>query len=110
MDLVESLRDKLQSIKDKPWYPLDISFVNNHKVRLVFCKNSYGWHKHETADEFFMVLEGKLTIEFRGKSNLVLRKGEYAVVPKGEVHNLTSLENTYVLVFEPIHLQTTRVN
>jgi mannose-6-phosphate isomerase-like protein (cupin superfamily) len=110
MDLVESLRDKLQSIKDKPWHPLDIAFVNNHKVRLGFCKGSYGWHKHESADEFFIVLEGKLIIEFKGKGNLVLRKGDYAVVHKGTVHNLVSTENTYVLVFEPIHLQTTRVN
>lgn len=104
----ESLRDKLLSIKGRPWQGLDIAIVNNHKVRLGFFKGEFGWHKHEGADEFFLVLDGKITIQFKHQPHVVLRKGEYAVLPKGTLHNLVSLENSSVLVIEPIHLQTTR--
>ena len=106
----ESLRDRLASIKNRPWQGLVISMVNNHKVRLGFFKGEFGWHKHDNADEFFLVLEGKISIKFKDQDDLVLRKGEYAVLPKGVVHNLVSLENSNVLVVEPIHMQTTRIS
>lgn len=105
----ESLRDKFSNIKGRPWQPLDIETVNNHKVRLGFCKGEYGWHKHDDADEFFLVMDGKITIQIKGQEDVILRKNDYAVVPKGTAHNILSKEDSYVLVLEPIHMQTARV-
>jgi len=105
---IQNIRDKLQHIKDQPWKPLDIALINNHKIRLGFCKGEYGWHVHDDADEFFYVLKGKMTIQLKDK-NLVLREGETATLPKGTPHNLLGSPTAFVMVVEPIHLQTARI-
>ncbi len=108
---VENLRDQLTKIKGRPFQALDIALVNNHQIRLGFFKGDYGWHTHEGADEFFIVLEGKITIQIKEKDkikDLVLRKGEYVELPGGTAHNLSSKEDSYVLVVKPIHLKTQR--
>lgn len=109
MIISHSLRDALAGLKDRPWQPLDVSILNNHKVRLGFFKGEYGWHKHDDADEFFLVMDGKITIQIKGQKDLILRKNEYAVMPKGTEHNLISVADSYVLVFEPIHMRTERI-
>lgn len=106
---IENLREKLQKIKDHPWQPLDIALVNNHKIRLGFCKGEYGWHIHEDADEFFYVLKGRMQIQLKDK-NLVLRGGECACLPKGAPHNLVGDPSAFIMVVEPIHLHTRRVD
>lgn len=108
MTKVESLKEKLDSLKDRPWTPLDVGMLNNHKIRLGFFKREYGWHKHDDADEFFLVLKGKIVIKLKNE-NVVLRQGEYMLLPKGTVHNLISDEDSYVMVVQPITMKTTRV-
>ncbi len=103
---VENLKDQLESVKGRPWKPLDIALVNNHQIRVGVFKGDYGWHTHEDAGEFFLVLEGKITIQLRHKPHLVLRKNDYVELPKGTAHNLTSEGESYVLVVRPIHLRT----
>ena len=104
---VENLKEQLAKIKGHPFKPLDIAIVNNHQIRLGLFKGDYGWHTHADADEFFIVLEGKITIHTKDK-NFILRRGDYLELPKGTVHNLSSGENSYVLVVRPIHLKTQR--
>ncbi len=106
MSKVENLKEQLAKIKNQPWKALDIALVNNHQIRLGLFKGEYGWHTHE-ADEFFFVLEGKITIHTKGR-DLVLRKGDYLELHKGTSHNLSSKEDSYVLVVKPIHLKTER--
>ena len=105
----ENIREKLDLIKNHPWKPLDIAMVNNHKIRLGFCKGDYGWHVHDDADEFFYVLKGKLKIELKGK-NLILKEGNTVCLPKGVPHNLMGDPTAFIMVVEPIHLQTRRVD
>lgn len=105
-----NIRDNFLKLKNRPWQGLDISIFNNQKVRLGYFKGEFGWHQHDNGDEFFLVMEGKITIELKDQKNLVLRKGDFAVLHKGTQHNLVSKEDSFVLVVEPIHLQTTRVS
>ncbi|HYV33638.1 MAG TPA: cupin domain-containing protein [Candidatus Limnocylindria bacterium] len=105
MPKVENLKEQLAKMKNQPWRPFDIALVNNHQIRLGLFKGDYGWHTHSDADEFFIVLEGKITIQTKEK-NFVLRKGDYLELPKGTPHNLSSAENSYVLLVKPIHLKT----
>lgn len=102
---VENIKEQLAKIKDHPWKPHDIAIVNNHQIRLGLFKGDYGWHSHADADEFFIVMEGKITIHIKEK-DFVLRKGDYLELPKGTTHNLSSKENSYVLTVRPIHLKT----
>lgn len=105
---IEKIREKLAEIKNHPWKPLDIGMLNNHKIRLGLFKGEYGWHVHDDADEFFYVLKGKIKIQIKGK-DLVLREGDSVMLPKGTPHNLFGEPIGYVMVVEPIHLQTRRV-
>lgn len=109
MVIAHNLKEKLSGLKGRPWLGLDVAMVNNHKVRLGLFRGEYGWHKHEDADEFILVMEGKICIQVLGQKDVVLRKGDFAELPKGLKHNLISLEDSYVLVFEPIHMKTERV-
>lgn len=102
---VENLKAQLAKIKNRPFHALDIALVNNHEIRLGLFKGDYGWHTHDDADQFFMVLEGKITIQLKDQ-NLVLRKGEYLELPKGTPHNLSSKEESYVLSVRPIFIKT----
>ena len=104
---VENLKEQLAKIKNRPFQALDIALVNNHQIRLGLFKGDYGWHTHDDADEFFIVLEGKITIQIKDK-DFVLRKGDFLELPKGTPHNLLSKEDSYVLVVKPIHLKTQR--
>src|SRR5438552_18573001 len=108
MPKVENIKEQLAKIKNRPFVGLDVALVNNHQIRLGLFKGDYGWHTHADADEFFIVLEGKITIQIKDQ-NLILHKRDYLKLPKGTAHNLSSEANSYVLVVRPIHLKTERI-
>ncbi len=99
-----SLKKMAQLIKDF-WIPLDVFRVNDTVVRLVKIKGKYHWHKHSDQDELFIVLEGKLRINMKGKK-LELEEGEGFVVKKGTLHQTEAEEETLVLLVEPEGIQT----
>ena len=86
----------------KPRNPVELARVNDHVVRLVFCKGEYHWHKHSSEDELFFVVKGQLLIKMRKPYNdPTLNEGEMAVVPKGVEHCPVSPKDSYILLFEP---------
>ena len=52
------------------------------------------------TDEVFIVIEGKMKIEFRDKT-VELSEGEMFVVPKGVKHKPFAKEECHVLLVEP---------
>ena len=101
------LKQKIKSIAGKPWHPVDVAKVNNQVVRLALFKGEYHWHTHDKEDELFFVVQGKLTIQLKPpRANIVLKKMEMAVVPKGIEHCPKSSVDTYVLMFEPSSLKS----
>jgi len=61
----------------------------------------FDWHAHENEDEAFLVLRGRIAIEFRDGA-VELGEGEFIVVPKAVEHRPRSLtKEPVVLMFEP---------
>jgi len=77
-----------------------IGFMNDYKLLVVKVDGEFVWHKHDDTDDFFLVLEGRLTIQLRDR-DVVLGPGELFVVPKGVEHCPKAEEETHVLLIEP---------
>jgi len=58
------------------------------------------WHDHQDTDETFIVLEGKLRIDFR-EGSVNLSAGEMFVVPKGIEHKPFADGEVKLLLIEP---------
>ena len=94
-----NINEKLNLFKDY-WNPRIVGELNNQHIKLVKLKGEFIWHKHDEEEEMFMVIKGKLKIEFRNKS-VLLNEGEFIIVPKGIEHKPVAEEEVQVLLFEP---------
>jgi len=93
-----NLAEKL-SLFDEHWTPKIIADINDFQVKLSKLKGEFVWHKHDTEDDFFLVLKGTLTMRFRDR-DVVLREGESIVVPHGVEHLPAAEEEVHVLFIE----------
>ena len=94
-----NLKNKLGKFSDH-WSPRIIAQMNDYHFKLVKFQGNFVWHSHDDTDEVFIVLEGKMSIEFRtGKVDLV--SGEMFVVPKGEEHKPFAEQECKILLVEP---------
>mgnify|MGYP001202901681 CR=1 FL=1 len=82
------------------WSPKIIAEMNDYQFKLVRARGKFIWHTHEDTDETFIVLDGKLTIEFRDRL-ITLKKGEMAVVPMGVEHRPVAQNECKVMIVEP---------
>jgi mannose-6-phosphate isomerase-like protein (cupin superfamily) len=94
-----NLAEKLSSFSDI-YQPRTVSEFNGHSVMVVKAKGLFVWHKHEETDDFFLVLQGRMTIHLRDH-DVELGPGELYVVPKGIEHCPEAHEETHVLLIEP---------
>ena len=44
------------------WSPKVIAEMNDYQFKLVKIKDDFIWHQHSNTDEFFIVLEGNMSI------------------------------------------------
>ena len=96
--LVDACRD--------PWHNQTLCRVNDCVVRLGAVQGQFHWHKHDTVDEFFYVIEGRFVIELEGQTvELAPRQG--FTVPKGVMHRTGAPERTVILMFEGAGVQPT---
>jgi len=85
---------------DEAWNPKVVGRVNDFDVKLVKLRGEFVWHKHDETDDFFLVVQGRLTIHLRDR-DVVLEPGELFVVPRGIEHCPEADEETHVLLIEP---------
>jgi len=100
------------------WSPRIVTKVNDYDVRVAKVAGEHLWHVHENTDEFFLVLDGELSIALRGEGTdvdggggdgganaaertVVLGKGSVFVVPCGVEHKPSSVHGASILLFEP---------
>ncbi|RMI23935.1 cupin domain-containing protein [Sinorhizobium meliloti] len=83
------------------WDPHVVSDYNDNDVMVVKFKGEYPFHKHETTNDFFYVLEGEMIMDIEGKPSQVVKAGELFVVPKGVVHRPRAETEVKVLLIEP---------
>lgn len=98
MDKV-NLKDKFSQF-DEHWQPKIVGELNGQYVKLAKLKGEFIWHQHETEDELFMVINGKLLIKLRDR-DVTLNPGEFFIIPRGVEHIPIAKEEVEVMLFEP---------
>lgn len=94
-----NLSEKLALFADY-WQPRIVGELNGQHVKLAKLQGEFVWHHHEREDELFLVLHGRLVIEFRDRA-VTLEPGEFCIVPRGVEHRPIAEEEVHVLLFEP---------
>ena len=94
-----NLKDKFQQFQAY-WTPKILGEVNGFHVKIFKAKGEFVWHHHENEDEFFLVIAGTLHIKLRDRE-IVLKEGEFFIVPKKVEHLPYAPEEAHVLLFEP---------
>ena len=64
-------------------------------------EREYPFHKHGNTDDFFLVLEGEMIMEYEDQDPVTLRAGEMVIVPAGQVHRPRATSEVKVLLIEP---------
>ena len=82
------------------WQPKVVAEMNDYQFKIVRLEGDFIWHDHQDTDETFIVLEGKLRIDFRDGS-VELSAGEMFVVPKGVEHKPFAGAEVKLLLIEP---------
>jgi len=100
-----NLADKL-SLFSEHWIPRIVGELNGQQVKLAKLEGEFVWHHHESEDELFLVLKGRLVIELRDRE-IALEPGEFFIVPRGVEHRPVASEEVHVLLFEPASTRNT---
>lgn len=101
-----NLASKLALFADH-WNPRIIGDLNENHIKLAKLQGDFIWHQHEMEDELFVVLKGRLMIDFRvegdvlGVRTVEINPGEIIVVPKGVEHRPHAEEEVHIMLIEP---------
>ena len=99
------LKEKLARIREH-WRPHVVCELNGQEVKLAKFQGTFVWHRHDEADEMFLVVKGRMRVETR-ECAVELREGEMLVVPRGVEHRTVADEEAHVLIFEPAATRNT---
>ncbi|MFF7810759.1 cupin domain-containing protein [Streptomyces sp. NPDC007945] len=94
---------------DALWSPRIVTRVNDYDVRVAKVEGEHLWHAHDGTDEFFLVLDGELSIALRepaGERTVRLPKGSAFTVPRGVEHKPYAPGGASILLFEPTGTST----
>ncbi|MFK7771468.1 MAG: cupin domain-containing protein [Saprospiraceae bacterium] len=95
-----NLQEKYKLIHEH-WSPKIIGELNGQHVKLAKISGEFVWHSHEHEDELFMVIKGKLFMDFRDRTEIV-KEGEIIIIPRGVEHRpRTENEEVQIMLFEP---------
>ncbi|MGC1307446.1 MAG: cupin domain-containing protein [Phormidesmis sp.] len=96
---VINLAQKFQKFSEH-WSPKVVAEMNNYQLKLVKFQGDFVWHNHPDTDEVFLVLKGKMEIEFKDKT-VTVSAGELYVIPKGVEHCTRADEECQAMLIEP---------
>ena len=86
-----------------------IATINDHVVRISTMDQPFHWHFHPNSDDTFLVIEGRLAIEFETGA-LELDPGQMLTIPRGVPHRTRPVGARSVnLTFELAHTETVAV-
>lgn len=80
--------------------PRVIAIANGQYVKLAKFKGEFPFHAHADEDEFFLVHRGEFTMCYRDRE-IVLKAGDFHVVPRGIEHRPRAVEEAWVMFVEP---------
>ncbi|HET6906780.1 MAG TPA: cupin domain-containing protein [Rhodanobacteraceae bacterium] len=88
------------SLFNEQWQPKVIAEMNDYQFKIVRLEGDFIWHDHQDTDETFIVLEGRLRIDFRDGA-VDLSAGEMFVIPKGIEHKPFAESEVKLMLIEP---------
>ena len=94
-----NLKEKF-TLFDERWSPKIVGELNGQHVKLVKLYGEFVWHHHEQEDELFLVLSGRLRMDFRDR-RVWVEPGDFIIVPRGVEHRPVAEEEVHVMLFEP---------
>ena len=94
-----NLQDKFSKFSEH-WTPKVIAEMNDYQFKLVKIEGQFVWHNHSDTDEVFIVVEGKMFIQFENET-IELNQGEMYVVPRGVQHKPYAEKECKVMLVEP---------
>ena len=83
------------------WSPRVVAQANGQYVKVARVQGEFVWHDHAGEDELFLVLRGRLRIDFEDRPAVALGPGECYVVPRGVRHRPVADDETWVALVEP---------
>lgn len=95
-----NLSEKLSQFSSH-WDPHVVADYNDNDVMVVKFIGEFPFHKHDTTDDFFYVLEGEMEMDIEGAPSRTVKAGELFIVPKGVVHRPRAEKEVKVLLIEP---------
>ena len=96
--------DEVAAAAEGPWQPRIAASFNGFDAKVARFEGEFVWHVHEDVDEFFLVLDGELTILLRENGierTVDLAPHEVYVVPRGLEHKPVSRGGASALMVEP---------
>ncbi|MEM7056201.1 MAG: cupin domain-containing protein [Pseudomonadota bacterium] len=94
-----NLAEKLEKFSDH-WSPKIVAEYNGNEIMVVKFQGEFPFHSHADTDDFFLVLEGQMTMELKDRK-IEVGPGELYVVPKGVEHRPVAEDEVKVLLIEP---------
>src|SRR3954471_19246805 len=88
------------SLFSEHWSPKVVAEMNDYQFKVVKLTGDFIWHDHKDTDETFIVIDGRLRIDFRDGA-VTLSSGEMFVVPKGVEHKPYAEDEVKLLLIEP---------
>lgn len=85
---------------DEVWSPRVAARVNDYDVKIAKGAGDFPAHVHADTDEFFLVLEGELTLTMPDQT-VVLAAGQLFTVPAGTRHQPSATPGTRLMFIEP---------
>jgi mannose-6-phosphate isomerase-like protein (cupin superfamily) len=92
--------EKFSKLPDDDYSVRIIAKMNNYEFKIVKFKGEFVWHSHSDTDETFIILKGKMLMNFRDRS-VEVSSGEMIVIPRGLEHKPSSEEGYQALLIEP---------
>jgi len=74
--------------------------LNGQHVKFVKLNSEFVFHHHENEDELFLIVKGRLRMDFRDRHEWV-EEGEFIVVPRGVEHRPVAEKECWIVLFEP---------
>ncbi len=97
ISLIKAVDSQISQVFD----PHIVGDINDSQVKVAKFGEVFDWHSHANEDEGFLVLRGRIAIDFRD-GEVELNEGDFLVVPRTVEHRPRSLsDEPVVLMFEP---------
>ena len=100
MITIVNLAEKFSKFTDR-WSPKIVGDVNEMHVKVVKIAGEFVWHRHDTEDELFLVVRGRLLMQLRDGDREV-GPGELIIIPHGVEHCPKTLtDEVEMVLLEP---------